>query len=519
MSPVKNLPRPFHRAIAAALGASLALAACSTDGVVADHNEAIPVVVTTEILADMIRNVGGDRIDVVSIVPHGGDPHSYEPTPADAIKVTEARAAFSNHLLLEDHAMIRLLDNNVTEGIPNIDLAEHAERYGARLRPLVENVTLDVLWLGLAVRGKGPNRAALVHLQATELEGPGDFYLYLTDALGSPEVYIDSSDGLDDTDHTTLPPGAHTHLNWAFTEPGRYDLTLEASLDAGDGSPLQPISRGAFTFAVGIDPVTVDNGGRQVVAEGHADAAIDLDTGRVFLCTAELSCADHVGDIDAGAAVIDVPTRALVLVPDGEQFRFLGDPGAQIYELPQAVLGKHVHGEIDPHLWQDVSNAIAYVRVMADVLIDLDSAGREIYEANRDAYVLQLETLDEYVRSKLAEIPTASRHLITTHDAFGYMAAAYGLEIAGFVVPNPAQEPSAAQVTRLTETIRNLAVPAVFIEPNLATRASVLQQVAQDQGVEVCLVYGDSFDRDVQTYIDMMRHNADELLRCLGGQG
>jgi ABC-type Zn uptake system ZnuABC Zn-binding protein ZnuA len=91
------------------------------------------------------------------------------------------------------------------------------------------------------------------------------------------------------------------------------------------------------------------------------------------------------------------------------------------------------------------------------------------------------------------------------------------MKVAGFVVPNPAQEPSVEQVTRLTETIRNLKVPAVFMEPNLVQRASVLKQVAADLGVRVCLLYGDAFDENAQSYVAMMRHNADELLRCLGG--
>lgn len=91
------------------------------------------------------------------------------------------------------------------------------------------------------------------------------------------------------------------------------------------------------------------------------------------------------------------------------------------------------------------------------------------------------------------------------------------MTVAGFVVPNPAQEPSVDQVRKLSETIRNLEVPAVFVEPNLAQRASVLTQVAKDQNVAVCLLYGDSFDDNARSYVAMMRHNAEELKRCLGG--
>ncbi|GAA1015727.1 hypothetical protein Aple_009880 [Acrocarpospora pleiomorpha] len=67
----------------------------------------------------------------------------------------------------------------------------------------------------------------------------------------------------------------------------------------------------------------------------------------------------------------------------------------------------------------------------------------------------------------------------------------------------------------ITETIRDLKVPAVFVEPNLARRASVLRQVAADLSVQVCMLYGDTFNPDDPGYIPMMRHNADELARCL----
>jgi anchored repeat ABC transporter substrate-binding protein len=179
------------------------------------------------------------------------------------------------------------------------------------------------------------------------------------------------------------------------------------------------------------------------------------------------------------------------------------------------VLGKHVHGEIDPHLWQDVGNAMAYVELIRDTLIARDPAGAAAYRANADRYLHQLERLDGYVQRTIASIPRARRHLVTTHDAFAYLAHAYRIEIAGFVTPNPAVEPSLAERRKLTETIRTLQVPAVFLEPNLAARSSTLTEVAQDQGVDVCPIYGDAFDGEVRTYAQMMRFNADSLKECL----
>ncbi|MFC0623670.1 anchored repeat ABC transporter, substrate-binding protein [Kribbella deserti] len=505
----------------AALVVPVALAGCSS-GTANGPDGNLRVVATTEILADLAQRVGGDRVSAASLVPPGGDPHSYEPTPADAKRVAKADVTFTNHLLLEPQALIKTIDANAAKDAPNVSLAEAAESYGANVIPLVEDIGLDVLWLGLRIRGagkaRGATRTSTVQLSATRLDGPGKLVAYLTESLGQPSRYFDSTDGLGPADRTTLPPAAHTHLNWAFTKPGVYQLTLEGKLDLGDGKPLQPLGKGTFTFAVGVDPNTVkpaDGGTATVLGEGHTDLTVDLDKGEVYAFSDAKKAGAAQLAVPAGQVVIDVPNRAIEAVPTDPRFSFLGAPGAQIHQLPQAVLGRHVHGEIDPHLWEDVANAKAYVQLMRDTLIKVDPDGKQIYQDNTAAYLRELDDLDGYVRAKLATIPRDRRQLITTHDAFGYLAEAYDMTVAGFVVPNPAQEPSVEQVRKLTETIRNLKVPAVFIEPNLAQRASVLTQVATDQRVRVCTIYGDSFDQHATTYVAMMRHNADELQRCL----
>ncbi|WP_206795771.1 anchored repeat ABC transporter, substrate-binding protein [Amycolatopsis sp. MtRt-6] len=494
--------------------AAAVLAACSAGP--AAGGGAVRVVATTEILADLVHAVGGNRVTAASIVPSGGDPHSYEPTPRDAAKVAEADVTFTNHLLLEEHALIKTIDANARPGTPNVSLAEAAETYGASVIPLVEDIGLDVAWLGLAVRGdgkaRGATRASDVRLSATKLDGPGAVAVYLTEALGQPEIYFDSADGLDAADTTTLPPAAHTHLNWAFGKPGVYRLTLSAQLATGPGRTTD-LGSGTFTFAVGVDPHTVPDR-PVVIGTGHTDLAVDLDTGQVYAYTDAGTGQQHA--VPADQVVIDVPNRALETVPDDPRFAFLGPPGTSVHQLPQAVLGKHVHGEIDPHLWEDVRNAKAYVQLIRDTLKQRDPAGATTYDDNARAYLARLDELDTYVRGRIAQIPKDRRQLITTHDAFGYLAKAYDMTVAGFVVPNPAQEPSADQVRKLTETIRNLKVPAVFAEPNLKQRATVLTQVAGDLHVRVCRLYGDAFDETARSYVDMMRHNADELHRCLG---
>lgn len=512
-------PTILHRSrtpSAAGLLAAIALIAtgCSPAQVPADTHTSLGLVTTTGILADLVRNVGGERVRVSSVIPEGADPHSYEPSLRDVRDVVYADAAFTNYLMLEEQSVIKMIDANLPSGRPNISLAEHAVKHGAQVIPLVEDVSLDAVWLGARVAGSGESfgatRSSTVELRAVALAGPGPMHAYLTGSFGEISQHFDLTPGVAPSEHDVirLPPDAHTHLTWAFTEPGIYELGLAATIEG------TPIAESVATFAVGVDPIRAAP--RIPVSRGHADITADLEHGSLTL----VSDVDPLGGGDAARlpiadTVITVPNTTLAPIPGEPAFRFLGRAGAQIFQLPQAVLGKHVHGEIDPHLWHDAGNAIAYVRTIEEALGTLDPAGADVYASNTSAYIAQLEDVDNYVRETIARIPERNRQLVTTHDAFGYLAQAYGLRIAGFVTPNPATEPSIAERRRLTLTLQNLEVPAVFLEPNLARRSSTLVEVANEQGLEVCPLLGDALTADVRSYLDMMRFNADSLHRCL----
>lgn len=382
-------------------------------------------------------------------------------------------------------------------------------------------------------------------------------------------------------DTVSLPADAHQHMSWAFTKPGVYRVQFKARLRPVKGKNVE-FKTATFTFAVGVDAAAVaKREGRVVLGPGHGDVSVDLEAGRITLVadkqasgqawpsaakTASASTPSPAASANsasaapspggsasptgsalsptpsdgasapsqsdvvvAGAAhvpghvaldpqrvVVDVPTRTLAQVPQG--YGFVGRAGTQAYILPQAVLGKHVHGEIDPHLWHDVHNAAAYVKVICAKLKQVDPAGASVYEANAARYLNQLAQLDTQVKSTLDTISEANRQLVTTNDAYAYLANAYGLKVAGFVAPNPASEPSLADRRKLAATIKDLHIKAVFLEPNLARTRSTLKVVASEAGVKVCPLYGDTLDNQAPTYQAMMRFNANSLARCLGGR-
>lgn len=524
--PASRRARRALTALAAATTAVALLAGCTDRPLLEPGTGRLQVITTTGILADLVRNVGGDRVNVTTIVPDGADPHTYEPTLRDARNVVYADVAFSNYALLEEHNVIKTLDANLSKDAADVSLVEESAKYSAELIPLVENVHLDTVWLGLRAEGSGAKygatRASDVLVQATKATGPGDMYAYLTGTFGDTDVYFDSSDGFDGDDAyrddtATLPAEAHTHLSWAFTEPGVYKLTLRARLKVDDTSLPVDLGQATYTFAVGVNPYEAGVPGATVLDEGHADLTADLDGGGMDVLYDPTGGGEYTQKrYRADQVVIDVPNKAVEEIPGDSQYRFLGHPGHQVHQLAQAVLGKHVHGEIDPHLWQNVRNVEAYVKLIRDTLIAKDPSGAAAYRAGTAAYLDRLDRLDRYVRGTVAKIPEANRNLVTTHDAFAYLAQAYGVRVAGFVTPNPAAEPSLADRRRLADTIRNLHVKAVFLEPNLKARSSELTQLATEQHIRICPIYGDTLDSRAPSYVQMMRFNADSLLTCLG---
>lgn len=501
------------------LGAALFLAAgCGSQPAPDRSDGVLDIVATTPIVADLARNVAGDHARVTGLMPSSADPHTYELSLRDVRNVANADIAFTNGLLLEPQALLRAVDSGVREGVEVVELADAATGEGGELIPLVENLSLDTVWLGVRIKGLGKDRggskASEAQVTITGVRGPGDAAAFVIGTFGKPEILFNSADGFQpergyDGDQATLPVDAHTHMSWAFSEPGIYEVDFASALIPQRGDRPLPIATNTVTFAVGVNPEVKPD--TLVINEGHHDVAIDVDRNIITID----------GDLardgaDPATTVVTVPPKTLQQIPAGPDFRFLGKPGSETYLLPQAVLGKHVHGEIDPHVWHNVANAIAMVKIIRNHLVKVDPQSAKDYYANADAYISRLSDLDTYMRERLGTIPQDRRHLITAHDGYAYLAKAYGLDVAGFVTPNPAIEPSSRDMVALTRTLQNLAVPAVFIEPSLAGRAGDLKVTAERLGVDVCTIRGDNFDPEISSYIELMEANAQSLERCLG---
>jgi zinc/manganese transport system substrate-binding protein len=178
----------------------------------------------------------------------------------------------------------------------------------------------------------------------------------------------------------------------------------------------------------------------------------------------------------------------------------------------------HGHDDTDPHAWQSVANAKIYVANIRAALIAADPAGKATYEANAAAYLEKLDALEKEVREAVAAIPKDRRRVITSHDAFGYFQAAYGID---FVAPqgvSTESEASARDVGRIITQIKRQKIPAVFLEN--VTDPRLVQRIAAESGARVGgRLYSDALTDAkgvAPTYIDLIRHNVRQLASALG---
>ena len=193
------------------------------------------------------------------------------------------------------------------------------------------------------------------------------------------------------------------------------------------------------------------------------------------------------------------------------------------YPPPLAVEGR-VGGRFgnrpagtDPHAWQSVRNAEIYVSNIRDGLMRADPQGRETYEANAAAYVQELGRLDADIRRAVATIPPARRKVITTHDAFGYFAADYGIEFVAVQGVSTETEASARDIARIIRAIREQNIPALFFENAVDPR--LVRRIAAETGARIGgTLFSDALTAPpgpAATYVDMMRHNIGKIVDAL----
>jgi ABC-type Zn uptake system ZnuABC Zn-binding protein ZnuA len=179
--------------------------------------------------------------------------------------------------------------------------------------------------------------------------------------------------------------------------------------------------------------------------------------------------------------------------------------------------GEEAH-EQDPHVWQDPTNVIVWAQNIAAALSENDPVNADVYQANADAYIEQINELDALIIEQVSMLPAEQRVLVTDHEALGYFAHRYEFEIVGVVVPSVSTVagPSAQEMAALQQAIKEHRAVAIFI--GTSANPDQVAQLAEDLGIEVVAIYGEALsdpDGPAATYLDMMGFNVAAIVNAL----
>jgi ABC-type Zn uptake system ZnuABC Zn-binding protein ZnuA len=223
-----------------------------------------------------------------------------------------------------------------------------------------------------------------------------------------------------------------------------------------------------------------------------------------------------------------VAGAALVVRSGGDVDDWLGDlidsagSDAQVLTLIDHVQTREDDaGDVDPHWWQDPRNAQLAVEAIRDALVKADPAGAAAYRRNARRYLARLRRLDRRTAACIDRIPPRLRKLVTTHDALGYYAARYGLEVIGAVIPSLSTEaqPSAKDIQALVDQIERTGVKAIF--PEAAINPKLEEAVARESGATTgSPLWADTLGPEGSsgaTYVDSIAWNTAAIVEGLTG--
>ena len=195
-------------------------------------------------------------------------------------------------------------------------------------------------------------------------------------------------------------------------------------------------------------------------------------------------------------------------------------------DAPVLTLIDHVRtrgdgNDVDPHWWQNPRNAELAVAAIRDRLAEADPAGAAAYRRNAARYLDRLARLDRHTAACIERIPARARKLVTTHDALGYYAGRYGLDVIGAVLPSLSTQaqPSARDIQDLVEQIEEAGVKAIYPESSLNPKLE--RAVARESGADVgSALWADTLGPEGSsgaTYVDSIAANTRAIVDGLTG--
>lgn len=199
----------------------------------------------------------------------------------------------------------------------------------------------------------------------------------------------------------------------------------------------------------------------------------------------------------------ELESRGIAVVQLSEKIALL--PGVPEEESPY-----------DPHFWLDPVFAQAEVGAIRDALIARDAVNGEAYAGNAERYLAALRELDTAYRDGLARCGLDT--IVTSHEAFAYLAKRYGFETIAVSGISPEAEPSPRRLAEIAAEVRRQNVMYIFFETLVSPK--VAETLARETGAQT-LVFDpiegltDEDRAAGKNYLSVMRENLDNLKTAL----
>ena len=190
---------------------------------------------------------------------------------------------------------------------------------------------------------------------------------------------------------------------------------------------------------------------------------------------------------------------------------------AQIAVATDGITPLLVEGEVDPHAWNSLLNGVIYVTNIEAALSQASPADSDTFKANADAYRAKLMALHNRALADIATLPEDKRVVVTAHDAFGYLASAYGLTFLAPQGIDTEAEPSAKELADLINFLNETGAGALFVE-NIAN-GDLIAQISRETGIKIGgRIYSDALSvkgSPATSYLAMFTHNLELLTATL----
>jgi ABC-type Zn uptake system ZnuABC Zn-binding protein ZnuA len=286
--------------------------------------------------------------------------------------------------------------------------------------------------------------------------------------------------GSDDDGSSELAITASTGI-WA-------DVTERVAGDDADVEQVIPDATSPHDFQLSAeDRATIEDSLLLVYNGAELEAGLPIDEIEVT----KFAVADHAGE----------------LLP----FEEAGEHAAE--EEHAEGEEEHENGGLDPHVWMDPSRVATALPALAGALAEADPDHAEGYRSRAESYAAELQQLDAEIERAVAAIPPQNRKLVTSHDAMGYFADRYGLEVLAtpFPASGPEAEASAQTIKEVEDAVRASGVPTIFAQET--DDPEVLERIAREAGVSIEEHLLVEAPGEAGSYLGMLRENA-ELLRA-----